>query len=198
MTCGNCGAPLAPGSRFCNVCGATVAASAVAVGQRNALDQRGEELPEQVVWTLRPAFLFVGVRYAVAAGLWLVAAAVVAAIVSWLELSVAAGALVVAALGLLLFVKPIVAHVRRQRQLFTLTTHKLEIREGLLATTVRNVPLSKCQDVTVSSSVTQRLLGLGSIAIDNASEGAGRLVIADVSGAKRYADRLLAELRRWN
>ena len=100
--------------------------------------------------------------------------------------------------GLLLFVKPILAHVRRQRQLFTLTNHKLEIQSGIIATTVRNIPLSKVQDVTVASSITQKLLGLGNIQIDNASEGGGRLTIANVRDAKKYTDILLGELRRWN
>jgi membrane protein YdbS with pleckstrin-like domain len=189
MTCGRCGAGLAEGSRFCNICGATMAASVVAVDP---------SAPERVVWTLRPAFLFVGMQYVVAGVLWLVAAAVIAAIVSYAGLSAGAGAVVVVVVGLLLFVKPILSHIRRQRQLFTLTNHKLEIQSGIIATTVRNIPLSKVQDVTVASSITQKLLGLGNIQIDNASEGGGRLTIANVRDAKKYTDILLGELRRWN
>jgi uncharacterized membrane protein YdbT with pleckstrin-like domain len=115
-----------------------------------------------------------------------------------LGLPAGAGALAVVAIGLLAFVKPVFAHVRRQRQLYTLTSHKLEVQTGILATTTRNIPLSKVQDVTVTSSVTGRLLGLGDILIDNASEAGGRLIIAGVRNPKQYADMLLGELRRWN
>ena len=52
--------------------------------------------------------------------------------------------------------------------------------------------------VTVTASLVQRLLGLGDITIDNASESGGRIVIRAVREPKRHADILLAELRRWN
>lgn len=195
MVCGSCGAQVAAGSRFCNICGSTVAAPAVATLQHGS---RGLEVPEHVVFSLRPAFLFVGVQYAVAAAVWLAAAALIAVVVSMLDLPASAGAVAVVAAGLLAFVKPVLAHVRRQRQLYTLTSHKLEIQRGIIATTVRNIPLSKVQDVTVTSSIAGRLLGLGDIIIDNASDAEGRLVIKGVREPKRYADILLGELRRWN
>lgn len=176
------------GSRFCNMCGANTAAPvAVAPNQ-----------PEQVVFTLRPAFLFVGLKYAVAAVVWLIATAIVAAVASLTSLPVWIGAAVVVLVGILVFVKPILAHVRRQRNLYTLTTHKLEIQQGILSTTVRNIPLSKIQDVTVSTSITGRMLGLGDVTIDNASENLGRIVVKGVRDPKQYADMLLAEMRRWN
>jgi uncharacterized membrane protein YdbT with pleckstrin-like domain len=189
MTCTGCGAPVAAGSRFCNMCGTTVAAP-VAVA--------APEAQERVIFALRPSFLFVGVRYAIAAVLWLLATAIVAAIASVASVPTGVGALVVVVVGLVLFAKPVFAHVDRQRHLYTLTNHKLEIEHGILSKTVRNVPLSKIQDVTVTASLLQRMLGLGNIAIDNASENAGQIVIRAVPDAKRYADALLGELRRWN
>ena len=189
MTCPGCGAYLAEGSRFCNMCGATVAAP-VAVASA--------DVPEHVVFTLRPTFLFVGVKYAIAAVVWLIGTAIVAAVASLTKLPVGVGAAIVVALGVLVFVKPALAHLRRQRNLYTLTSHKLEIQQGVLSTTVRNVPLSKVQDVTVSASLVERMLGLGNITIDNASDNLGQIVIKGVREPKRYADTLLAELRRWN
>jgi len=189
MTCPACGAFVPDGSRFCNACGtSTVAAVAVA----------SPEVPEHVVFRLRPAFLFVGIRYVFAALIWLVATGIVAAIASATSLPTISGAVIVLLVGILVFVKPVLAHLRRQRNLYTLTSHKLEIQEGLLAKTVRNVPLSKVQDVTVSASMTNRMLGLGDIRIDNASESLGQIVIHGVRDPKRYADLVLAELRRWN
>jgi putative membrane protein len=171
------------------MCGATVAAP-VAVAAPNA--------PERVIFTLRPAFLFVGVRYAIAAVLWLIATALVAAAASMAGLSTGAGAIIVLVVGLVLFASPVLKHIDRQRNLYTLTTDRLEIEQGILSKTVRSVPISKIQDVTVSSTLVQRLLGLGNIKIDNASEAGGQIVIRAVPEPKRYADALLAEMRRRN
>ena len=189
MQCPNCGAHLDDGSRFCNMCGTTIAAQ-VAVASPN--------VPEKVVFALRPTFLFVGIKYAIAALLWLVATGIVAAVASYAKLPVGAGAAIVIVVGVLAFVKPVLAHLRRQRNLYTLTTHKLEIQQGILSTTVRNIPLSKVQDVTVTAGIVDRMLGIGDVTIDNASEGLGRVIIKGVRDPKRYADLLLAELRRWN
>ena len=154
--------------------------------------------PEQVIFSIRPAFLFVGVKYAVAAVLWLVASALVAAGTSWFELPVWVGAVTVVVVGLLLFLKPILSHLDRQRHLFTLTDHKFEVQYGLLSTTTRNIPLSKIQDVTVNASLLNRMLGLGNIVVDNASEAGGQIVITGVTEPKRYADMLLTQLRSGN
>jgi uncharacterized membrane protein YdbT with pleckstrin-like domain len=171
------------------MCGTTIAAP-VAVAPAN--------VPEHVVFTLRPTFLFVGIKYAIAALVWLAGTAIVAAVASLTTLPVSAGAAVVVVLGVIVFVKPILAHLRRQRNLYTLTSHKLEIEQGILSTTMRNIPLSKVQDVTVTAGLVNRMLGIGDITIDNASEGLGRVIIKGVRDPKRYADLLLAELRRWN
>lgn len=154
--------------------------------------------PEQVIFSIRPAFLFVGVRYAVAAILWLVAAALVAAGASWMQLPLWTGAVAVVVIGLLLFLKPLLSHIDRQRHLFTLTDHKFEIQYGLLSTTTRNIPLSKIQDVTVTASLVERMLGLGNIVVDNASESGGQVIISSVTEPKRYADMLLSQLRNRN
>lgn len=193
MVCPGCGAPVPDTSRFCNMCGATVA-SPVAV----ATQAPPGVLAEQRIWELRPAFLFVGVRYAVAALLWLGGTAVVAALASNFNWPLSVGAAIVAVLGLVLFFYPVVAHIKRQRVLYTLTTHKLEIREGLLATSVRNIPLAKVQDVTINRSLLERMLGVGSITIDNASEVSGSVTIAAVRDPQQYADLLLTELRKRN
>jgi len=154
--------------------------------------------PEEVIFSIRPAFLFVGVRYVVAAVVWLVAAALIAAATSWLQMPIWAGAIAVVLAGLLIFLKPLLAHIDRQRHLFTLTDHKFEVQYGLLSTTTRNIPLAKIQDVTVTASLIDRMLGMGNIVVENASEIGGQVVIAGVTDPKRYADMLLNQLRRWN
>jgi uncharacterized membrane protein YdbT with pleckstrin-like domain len=81
---------------------------------------------------------------------------------------------------------------------YTVTDSKLEIDTGLVARTTRNIPLSKVQDVTVSASIPQRLMGFGDIIVDNASEVGGTIVMHNISTPRHYADLLLRELRRWH
>ena len=92
---------------------------------------------------------------------------------------------------------PIYKHFLRRREVYTLTNHKLEMRYGIIAKTVRNIPLAKIQDVTVTASVWQRLLKLGDIVIDSASE-TGTIVLDEIHNPEHYANIILTELRRRN
>jgi len=87
-------------------------------------------------------------------------------------------------------------HLRRNMVRYTLTDSKIEIDTGLVARTTRNIPLSKIQDVTVSASIPQRLLGFGDLIIDNASELGGSTVLRNITKPRQHADLLLRELRR--
>ena len=98
-------------------------------------------------------------------------------------------------IGLLAFINPIYHHILRLREVYTLTDHKLEMRYGLIAKTVRNIPLRNIQDVTVTASVWQRLLNLGDIGIESASES-GKIVLDDIHHPNRYATMVVAELGR--
>jgi len=64
---------------------------------------------------------------------------------------------------------------------YTLTDSKIEIDYGLIARTTRNIPLAKIQDVTVSASIPQRILRLGDLVVDNASEVGGTTVIHNIN-----------------
>ena len=86
--------------------------------------------------------------------------------------------------------------LKRNMVRYTLTDSKIEIDTGLIARTTRNIPLTKIQDVTVSASIPQRLLGFGDLIIDNASELGGSTVLHNISKPRHYADLLLRELRR--
>jgi uncharacterized membrane protein YdbT with pleckstrin-like domain len=72
----------------------------------------------------------------------------------------------------------------------------LEIDTGLISRTTRNVPLSKIQDVTVSATIGQRILGFGDVIVDNASDLGGSTVLHNISNPRHYADQLLRQLRR--
>ena len=99
-------------------------------------------------------------------------------------------------LALSLLLVPAYYHLKRNMVRYTLTDAKIEIDTGLIARTTRNIPLAKIQDVTVSASIPQRLLGFGDLMIDNASELGGTTVLHNISQPRHFADLLLRELRR--
>lgn len=201
MSCKNCGQPLPEGSRFCNHCGAQAARPAVstlesagAVGASYSV-----ATDERVIFTLRPTMIFVLIRYIVAAVVVVAAAALMGVLNNRNPQAVngRVAFLVILGVGLLVFANPVYRHILRLREVYTMTDHKLEMRYGLIAKTVRNIPLKNIQDVTVTSSVWQRLMNLGDIEIESASES-GKIILDDIHHPDRYANMILAELRRRN
>jgi uncharacterized membrane protein YdbT with pleckstrin-like domain len=201
MYCNNCGKTLPEGSRFCNYCGAQTAGPAVGTLEKDA-EGVGASLvagKEQVIFTLRPTMIFVLVRYIFAAVV-VVAAAALMGVLSNKNPQAVNGTvafLVILGIGVVAFAFPVYRHILRLREVYTLTDHKLEMRYGLIAKIVRNIPLRNIQDVTVTASVWQRFLNLGDIEIDSASES-GKIVLDDIHHPERYADQILSELRRRN
>jgi membrane protein YdbS with pleckstrin-like domain len=204
--CNRCGQALPSLSRFCNICGAAVMTASPAggpvAGQGTAWPQvaasraPGEAEQERTIFTLRPTMVFVYGWYVTAAVIVIAAAAVLgllsgnAWVGEWWYI-------VILIVGLIAFSIPVYKHILTRREVYTLTNFKLEMRFGLIAKQTRNIPLNKIQDVTVDSTVWQRMLRLGDIIIDSASE-TGRIHLDDISNPNLYADMILAELRRRN
>jgi len=194
MHCSNCGSYIAPGVRFCSGCG--VAANdpeATRIGRtQGGVPIRAEEVNEdleEIVFTVRPTMIFIKLGYALAV---LGAIALVFLLATFTPLP----AYISVLLALALLLIPAYYHIRRNTVRYTLTDAKLEIDKGLIARTTRNIPLSKVQDVTVSASIPQRLLGFGDLIVDNASELGGSTILHNISKPRHYADLLLRELRR--
>ena len=99
------------------------------------------------------------------------------------------------ALALLLI--PAYYHIKRNTVLYTMTDSKIEIDQGLIARTTRNIPLRNIQDVTVSTTIPQRLLGFGNLVIENANDTGGVTVLKNIDDPRKHADMLLRELRRF-
>lgn len=196
MYCNECGQTLPDGSRFCNKCGATIGvaknSSDFTPGGPVAVASYADE---HEVFTLRPTLIFVLVRYIVAALVLIATAALMGVLSSKVSGQVAF--LVILGVAIIAFANPIYKHILRKREVYSLTNHKLEMRYGIIAKIVRNIPLRNIQDVTVTASVWQRLLKLGDIEIDSASE-TGKIVLDDIHNPDRYANMILAELRRRN
>jgi membrane protein YdbS with pleckstrin-like domain len=212
MFCNQCGQPVTQGSRFCNHCGAQVAApgnrpergpraGGQAASDAPALAGYGPTgmVDEQVIFTVRPTMIFVLVWYAIAALVVLSASALVGLLHSYWQQWVTdwVAFFVILGVGLVAFSIPVYKHIMRRREVYTLTNHKLEMRYGLIAKTVQNIPLRNIQEVTVNASVMQRLLKLGDVMVESASE-MGTTKLAEIHKPDHYASLILAELRRRN
>lgn len=194
MHCSNCGSYIAPGVRFCSGCGSSAndpEATRIVRAQSGvpARPNEADEDLEQVVFTVRPTLIFIKLGY-------LLAAIAAIGLVVLLALTQIVPAYISIPLALALFLIPAYYHLRRNMIRYTLTDSKIEIDTGLIARTTRNIPLSKIQDVTVSASIPQRILGFGDLIVDNASELGGTTVLHNISNPRHYADLLLRELRR--
>jgi len=193
MHCSNCGSYIAPGVRFCSGCG-----SAAVDPEVTRIVRAGSGLPvaaadndlEQVVFTVRPTMIFIKLGYALA----VLGAIALVILLALIQIPV----YISIPLALILLLIPAYYHLRRNMVRYTLTDSKIEIDTGLIARTTRNIPLTKIQDVTVSASIPQRILGFGDLLIDNASEVGGTTVLHNISKPRHYADLLLRELRRRN
>jgi len=218
-SCLNCGEALNPRARFCPSCGTLAPSEETLVAgdetrlaaprPRAAQPQRVRPLSdlaprpaqaparrpaaddgeEQVVFTVRPTLLFVKLGYAAAAlsGVILIALLAMANAPLYVSIPVALALLLV----------PAYRHLRRNMLRYTLTDSKIEIEEGFFSQTTRNLPLRNIQDVTVRSTLIQRLLRFGNVVIDNAGGEGGSTVLRNIPEPRRHAEVLLKQLRRW-
>jgi membrane protein YdbS with pleckstrin-like domain len=227
MHCTNCGTYIAHGARFCAGCGAPavdpemtrVAGNQTATNQTawnqtashqragvqafdaapvpqvtnaNAMRPQASGETGQTIFVARPTQLFINIGYA-AAALGAILLTVLLASIPRINIS----PFVVLPLALALLLIPAYYHIRRNSVRYTLTDSDIQIDTGLLSRTTRNVPLRTIQDVTVSATIPQRLLGYGNVIIDNASEQGGHITLRNIRDPRGHADQLLRELRRW-
>lgn len=194
MQCANCGANIVAGKRFCADCGAPVEdpeLTRLARTPPSRLPATADDLDEQIIFVARPTLLFVKAGYALAALGSILLAVLFAWLLPWVPWYIWLP------LSLVLLLLPAYRHLKRNLVRYTLTESKIEIDEGLIARTTRNIPLTKVQDVTVTASLTQRLLGYGNLVIDNASEIGGEIVLRDIHAPREHADKLLRQLRKF-
>ena len=192
MHCSNCGSYVAPGVRFCSNCGSAAndpEATRIARIQSGVpLQAANDEDIERTIFTVRPTLMFVKLGYALAI-LGAIAMVFLLALIN-----VPPYISIPLALALLLI--PAYYHIRRNLVRYTVTDSTLEIDTGLLAKHTRTIPLSKIQDVTVSASIPQRILGFGDVIVDNASEIGGSTILHNIGNPRHYANLLLRQLRR--
>ena len=195
MRCDKCGSFLDSDSRFCKTCGAPVHDSEetrIARPQSSVPTRLDEDNDvESVIFRVRPTMLFIKIGYG-AAILGAILLTILLAMIKIVDIPWYVSLPI--AMGLLLI--PAYYHLKRNMIRYTVTDSKIEIDYGLIARTTRNIPISKIQDVTVSASIWQRLLGFGDIVVDNASEIGGTTTLHNINNPRHYADLLLRQLPR--
>ena len=196
MYCIKCGKENGDDAAFCQKCGNAFEAEeetrvarreSLAAPLRSVADTAGE--PAAKIFTIRPTLKFVYAAYAAAVfGAFLVVA-LITVVLPMLSPWIAV------AIGVLLLLIPAFYHFKQKLIRYTLTDTTIEIDSGLISRTTQNVPLRRVQDVTVSSTIMQRLLGFGDVVIDNASDDGGKVVLNNIDSPKKYADILLKQMR---
>jgi uncharacterized membrane protein YdbT with pleckstrin-like domain len=193
MFCIECGASNSDQAIYCQKCGnALEAEEETRIARKFGDEKNGGEDEERKVFSISPTLMFVKIGYVLAA----LSALLLVAFFSVLIPSVPT--LIAVLLGLALFLIPAYYHLKQKMVRYTLTDAKVEIDEGFIFQNSRNVPLRSIQDVSVSSTITQRMLGFGNLVIDNASENGGKIILKNINTPKKYADDLLKQMRLLN
>jgi membrane protein YdbS with pleckstrin-like domain len=224
--CQNCGNSLTPESLFCNRCGSKapnqrMAGRAEGRGpaapprparrapvipytpdqesseeyeedypERRDDDYRGDFADEnQVIFSITPAFIEVLPSYLVAIALSLIVTAGVAYARGSLAIALIAAAI--------FFIRPIVRHFRLKRTVYTLTGAKLEIRTGIFSKDAKNIPLRHIDNVEVSETLKERLIGVGDVLIDSAALDT-KMVMNNIKNPRKYADMIMQQLQYLN
>ncbi len=196
MFCTKCGAQNSDEAVYCQKCGNVLEAeeeTRVAVSPQNITNNNDDE---ERIFSIHPTLMFVKIGYGLAVlGSFLLVILlnlfgnlIGVSIPYWLSIPA----------GLLLLLIPAYYHVKQKMLRYTLTDSKVEIDQGLISKTTRNVPLRIIQDVTVSATVTQRMLGFGNIEIENANETDSKIILKNINSPKKYAEILLKQMRRLN
>jgi uncharacterized membrane protein YdbT with pleckstrin-like domain len=190
MFCTKCGANNSDEAVYCQKCGTMLEAEEETRIARKPPEESSDETEERKVFSISPTLMFVKGGYVLAAiGALLLVALFAIFVPSWSFFWIALP------FALALFLIPAYYHLRQRMVRYTLTDSKIEIDEGFIFQNSRNVPLRSIQDVSVSSTITQRMLGFGDLVIDNASEDGGKVVLKNINTPKKYADMLLRQMR---
>ena len=187
MYCKKCGSRNDDDAVYCKKCGTLLEAEdETRVARR---DVRSSETGSSMeALRINPTLKFIKVGYGLAAlgAILLVAILALTPVPTWLAVI----------FGLMLFLIPAYYHLQQRMVSYSLNDQCIEVDTGLISRTTRNIPLTRIQDVTVSSGAMQRMLNYGDVVVDNASEDGGKLIIKDIDSPREYADKLLSHMRR--
>ena len=72
---------------------------------------------------------------------------------------------------------------------YVLTTHRLILRQGIIARSGRDIPLARINDVSFSHTAIERLLGCGTLVVESAGER-GQVTLTDIPRVEQIQRRL--------
>lgn len=187
MYCIKCGSENSDEAQFCRKCG-----NSIDPDVETKVAGRPAEQPDSsdgmVVFSIGPTLKFIKIGYVLAA----IGALLLVALLSVFGVTV----LIAIPMGLMMFLIPAFYHVKAKLVRYSLRDTQIEVDEGLISRTTRNIPLRRIQDVTVTTSFLQRVLGFGDLVIDNASEDGGKVALKNIDSPQEYAEVLLKHMRR--
>ena len=189
MFCTKCGTENSDEAQFCRKCGRELERGEEETRVAARADKMSLEKSEPI-FSISPTLKFVKAGYVLAALAAFVFVGLMALVLPGVWWLIAVG------LGLLFLAVPAWYHVKHRMVRYTLTDTTIEIDRGPGSRSTQNVPLRRVQDVPVSSTFLQRLLGFGDIVIDNASESGGKVILDNIDSPRKYADILLDQMRR--
>lgn len=184
MFCSKCGANNSDEAIYCQKCGSAFSKEEETRIAKKGIEDGGDE---QQIFSISPTLKFVKIGYVLAA----LGAILLVGIFAVFLFPI----LYAIPIALALLLIPAFFHFRQKMVRYTLTDSKVEIDEGFIFQNSRNVPLRSIQDVSVSSTITQRMLGFGNLVIDNASEDGGKIILKNINTPKKYADAVLKQMR---
>lgn len=189
MYCNKCGQENPGDAVYCKKCGGHLEGEdETRVATREAAPVDGHA--ERPIFAINPTLKFVALGYAGAVIVAFLLVILLTALLPVFNPFIGVG------LGFLLLLIPVYFHLRQKLVRYSLTDTMIEIDRGLISRTTQNVPLRRVQDVTVTASIFQRMLGYGDIMIDNASEDGGKIILDNVDSPRKFADLILREIRR--
>jgi len=189
MFCTKCGAKNSLEAVYCQKCGRLLEDEEETQLAARAVKKEPRDEDEKQIFMIRPTLVIVKIGYALAAFGGLLLVALLSVFVQFVNVGIAV------LLGLSMLLIPAYFHFKKKLVRYTLTDSKIEVDEGLISRTTRNIPLRTIQDVTVSATVSQRLLGFGDLVIENAGEKNSEVTLKNINSPKKYADILLRQMK---
>ncbi len=96
------------------------------------------------------------------------------------------GSIILPALALLM------ATYGRYRRLYTITSHRIMMRIGLIANNTNEMEIKHIRGINVRQGVVERLLGIGTLEIISAADGGAEVVFSGIRNPVAVKDQIRA------
>jgi uncharacterized membrane protein YdbT with pleckstrin-like domain len=95
---------------------------------------------------------------------------------------------------LALLVTPLVVFLVRLSHEFTITTHRIIVRNGLIARNTQELALHHIRAINVRQSIFNRILGIGHIEITSSADERGTITIEGVSSPVSIKEQIWSSM----